>query len=673
MIREVASRFGVGDKALPLLQMLLARMTGKDTGGLGSFLHLFADTGAEAEVQSWLGNNPEPKPLKNSQVEAALGAAGGLLSAITERLPISRDTVTAAIGYLIPPIVGKLTPTGSLPDNLPDEVTSMSVIGQGLLNAPASQQSSDSGGGMGWLPWALAAGAVALGVAYCNTSGRNLSVAERQKQQPPAAAQPAPAASAPAAKPAPTPLAEPAASAAPAPAAAAPAASAAPAAAPAPVASVASAAAAASTEADEVKPSADAESGVETASDDAGRPTLRAYFASGKSELPAALAAREPVALADVHMDAVDDADGRPMPRVFFGSGKSAVPADFAERAAALKTWLDEHKGATVAISGFNDPTGDAAANAQLSRQRARAVRDALTDAGIDANRIELLKPKDATDSTNAPAQARRVEVSLVDAEPADNSMDTISDSYGLPMLRVYFGSGKSAVPGNFADVAATLVSYMKDNADVQAHIAGFNDPTGNAAANERLSRRRAEAVRNALAAAGVDAKRMLLEKPAAATDTTSSHAHARRVEVRLSESTAKADKADKAADAKTAAAADVGAKPDVADNLPMQRVYFDTGKAEVPADLASRLDEIKAYLDDNSAASVAISGYNDTTGDAAANAALARERAEAVRDALVAAGIPAGRITLDKPRQATESKDTLAESRRVDVRVTQK
>ncbi len=85
------------------------------------------------------------------------------------------------------------------------------------------------------------------------------------------------------------------------------------------------------------------------------------------------------------------------------------------------------------------------------------------------------------------------------------------------------------------------------------------------------------------------------------------------------------------------------------------------------------RLDEIKAYLDDNSAASVAISGYNDTTGDAAANAALARERAEAVRDALVAAGIPAGRITLDKPRQATESKDTLAESRRVDVRVTQK
>ena len=634
LIREVASRFGVGDKALPLLQMLLARMTGKDTGGLGSFLHLFADTGAEAEVQSWLGNNPEPKPLKNSQVEAALGAAGGLLSAITERLPISRDTVTAAIGYLIPPIVGKLTPTGSLPDNLPDEVTSMSVIGQGLLNAPASQQSSDSGGGMGWLPWALAAGAVALGVAYCNTSGRNLSVAERQKQQPPAAAQPAPAASAPAAKPAPTPLAEPAASAAPAPAAAAPAASAAPAAAPAPVASVASAAAAASTEADEVKPSADAESGVETASDDAGRPTLRAYFASGKSELPAALA----------------------------------------KQLDAIKTYLKEHPFARAVISGFNDPTGDAAANAQLSRQRARAVRDALTDAGIDANRIELLKPKDATDSTNAPAQARRVEVSLVDAEPADNSMDTISDSYGLPMLRVYFGSGKSAVPGNFADVAATLVSYMKDNADVQAHIAGFNDPTGNAAANERLSRRRAEAVRNALAAAGVDAKRMLLEKPAAATDTTSSHAHARRVEVRLSESTAKADKADKAADAKpAAAAADVGAKPDVADNLPMQRVYFDTGKAEVPADLASRLDEIKAYLDDNSAASVAISGYNDTTGDAAANAALARERAEAVRDALVAAGIPAGRITLDKPRQATESKDTLAESRRVDVRVTQK
>ena len=33
LTREVAVRFNLGDKALPLLQMLLACMTPKDTGG----------------------------------------------------------------------------------------------------------------------------------------------------------------------------------------------------------------------------------------------------------------------------------------------------------------------------------------------------------------------------------------------------------------------------------------------------------------------------------------------------------------------------------------------------------------------------------------------------------------------------------------------------------------
>ena len=34
LIREAATRFGLGDKALPVTQMLLAYMTNKDTGGL---------------------------------------------------------------------------------------------------------------------------------------------------------------------------------------------------------------------------------------------------------------------------------------------------------------------------------------------------------------------------------------------------------------------------------------------------------------------------------------------------------------------------------------------------------------------------------------------------------------------------------------------------------------
>ena len=38
IIREAASRFGLGDKAGPLVQMLLAYFTNKDTGGCRLYL-----------------------------------------------------------------------------------------------------------------------------------------------------------------------------------------------------------------------------------------------------------------------------------------------------------------------------------------------------------------------------------------------------------------------------------------------------------------------------------------------------------------------------------------------------------------------------------------------------------------------------------------------------------
>ncbi|MBR6976731.1 MAG: OmpA family protein [Ottowia sp.] len=60
--------------------------------------------------------------------------------------------------------------------------------------------------------------------------------------------------------------------------------------------------------------------------------------------------------------------------------------------------------------------------------------------------------------------------------------------------------------------------------------------PTGNAAANAELSKKRAENVRDALVGMGIDAERMTLEKPAEATDEDVSLAEARRVEVRVSE-----------------------------------------------------------------------------------------------------------------------------------------
>jgi cytochrome c oxidase subunit 2 len=87
-----------------------------------------------------------------------------------------------------------------------------------------------------------------------------------------------------------------------------------------------------------------------------------------------------------------------------------------AEATAALQPIIDFAKAnpdTRIAISGFHDATGSAAANAELAKNRAKAVRDALEAAGIAEDRIELRKPE-VTTGEGGPAEARRVEASII-------------------------------------------------------------------------------------------------------------------------------------------------------------------------------------------------------------------------------------------------------------------
>lgn len=103
----------------------------------------------------------------------------------------------------------------------------------------------------------------------------------------------------------------------------------------------------------------------------------------------------------------------KPALNVYFETAKSDVAADFADKAADLKAYATAHPDTRISVSGFNDPTGDAAANAELSKHRAQAVADALKALGIPDSVIDLNKPADSTDAGTSNAAARRVEVSF--------------------------------------------------------------------------------------------------------------------------------------------------------------------------------------------------------------------------------------------------------------------
>jgi Amt family ammonium transporter len=98
-------------------------------------------------------------------------------------------------------------------------------------------------------------------------------------------------------------------------------------------------------------------------------------------------------------------------------------------------------------------------------------------------------------------------------------------------------------------------------------------------------------------------------------------------------------------------------------------KLYFDSGKADLPGDAAKAIEAVVAFLKGNGAARVDVSGYHDKTGDPDKNAELAKARAFAVRDLLKTAGVAEDRINLQKP-SVTEGGADNREARRVELTV---
>jgi K(+)-stimulated pyrophosphate-energized sodium pump len=149
---------------------------------------------------------------------------------------------------------------------------------------------------------------------------------------------------------------------------------------------------------------------------------------------------------------------------------------------------------------------------------------------------------------------------------------------------------------------------------------------------------------------------------------------HAEQVELATAAAEAAAAAAAAAAaqqspDAVSPAEVQAAAAGDAADAGRTARLYFATGSAALPADAETAMARVTMVLQGSQESRATISGYHDASGDPAKNAELARQRAEAVRDALVKAGIAADRISLEKP-QATAGGADPDEARRVEITV---
>lgn len=104
---------------------------------------------------------------------------------------------------------------------------------------------------------------------------------------------------------------------------------------------------------------------------------------------------------------------------VLFEVGRSDLHDDARTHLADVVELLQSEPGNRIRIEGHTDATGPAEVNSRLSQQRAEAVRDALADLGIAADRITAVGmgedfPIASNETDEGRARNRRVDVILL-------------------------------------------------------------------------------------------------------------------------------------------------------------------------------------------------------------------------------------------------------------------
>ena len=181
LITEAASRFNVSAASVSgVVTGLLSLMTNERTGGPDGFVDLFRRAGVGDTLTSWFGGK-EGRPLTTSHVESALGTSA--LEKLASSSGLARATASALAAFLLPRLIGRLTPNGVLPSSsaLLSQVTR-------YIDAPAASSRSavlpveprmepridrrpERGGWPGWLPWAAAAAALLALVGWLSMRG----------------------------------------------------------------------------------------------------------------------------------------------------------------------------------------------------------------------------------------------------------------------------------------------------------------------------------------------------------------------------------------------------------------------------------------------------------------------------------------------------------------------
>jgi outer membrane protein OmpA-like peptidoglycan-associated protein/uncharacterized protein YidB (DUF937 family) len=119
LIADTADRFGLGANAGALVREVLNMIAGAP-GGVAGFVKTFEAAGLGPELSAWLGRRDAPA-MSSQLLDRMVGPAA--IDAIAGRLGIGASSASSAVAYVMPKLIGALTPGGTIPAAHPPEPT----------------------------------------------------------------------------------------------------------------------------------------------------------------------------------------------------------------------------------------------------------------------------------------------------------------------------------------------------------------------------------------------------------------------------------------------------------------------------------------------------------------------------------------------------------------------
>ena len=176
--------------------------------------------------------------------------------------------------------------------------------------------------------------------------------------------------------------------------------------------------------------------------------------------------------------------------------------------------------------------------DADLQIQQSGAERESLR---LQAREAELQRARSGEDAARRAAGEAQDRAAALQRDLAQ--LDAQSTQRGLMVMLkdMLFATGRAELQPGARRGIEHLAEVLRQHPERRVLIEGFTDSTGGAAMNQRLSQRRAEAVRSALVRAGVAPQRMELrafgeEYPVADNASAAGRQQNRRVEILFSD-----------------------------------------------------------------------------------------------------------------------------------------